>query len=161
MKADVLDLRPEAMVLLAGTNDLARGISLTTIEDNFLMMADLASFNKIKVVFASVLPVNDVHKAENPANERTKDRPPVYITALNEWIQRFCAQRGYVYLDYYAAMVDSAARMKDDLSDDGLHPNSKGYRIMAPLVLEAVNKTLKSRPAVVAAPATPTAKTKK
>jgi lysophospholipase L1-like esterase len=46
-------------------------------------------------------------------------------------------------------MVDSAARMKDDLSDDGLHPNSKGYRIMAPLVLDAVNKTLKPKPVVV------------
>jgi lysophospholipase L1-like esterase len=149
MKADVLDLYPQAVVILAGTNDLARGIPLTAIENNYLMMADLAAFNKIKVIFASVLPVNDVHKSENPANERTTDRPPVYISALNEWIERFCAQRGYTYLDYYSAMVDSAARLKDDLSDDGLHPNSKGYRIMAPLVLDTVNKTLKPKPAAV------------
>ncbi len=160
MKADVLDLHPEAVVILAGTNDLARGVTLTAIEDNFLMMADLAAFSKIKVIFASVLPVNDVHKTENPANERTRDRPPVYISALNEWIKSFCAQRGYTYLDYYAAMVDSAARLKDDLSDDGLHPNSKGYRIMAPLVLEAVTKTLKPR-AVAAAPVTTAAAPKK
>jgi lysophospholipase L1-like esterase len=160
MKADVLDLHPEAVVILGGTNDLARGVSLTAIEDNFLMMADLATFDKIKVIFASVLPVTDAHKTENPAYERTKDRPPVYISALNEWIERLCAQRGYTYLNYYAAMVDSASRMKDDLTDDGLHPNSKGYRIMAPLVLEAVNKTLKPKAAVVVSQQAPAKKKK-
>jgi len=149
MKADVIDLHPEAVVILGGTNDLARGIPLTAIEDNYMMMADLASYNKIKVIFASVLPVTDVHKSENPSYERTKDRPPVYISALNEWIARLCTQRGYTYLDYYTALADSGGRLKDDLSDDGLHPNSKGYRIMAPLALAAVNKTLRPKPVAV------------
>jgi lysophospholipase L1-like esterase len=149
MKADVLDLHPEAVVILGGTNDLARGIPLTVIEDNYLMMADLASYNRLKVIFASVMPVNDVHKSENPSLERTRDRPPMYISALNEWIEKLCAQRGYTYLDYYKALVDSGGRLKEDLSDDGLHPNPKGYRIMAPLVLEAVNKTLRPKPVVV------------
>jgi lysophospholipase L1-like esterase len=161
MKQDVLDLHPEAVVILAGTNDLARGISLTGIEDDYMMMADLAAFNRIRVIFASVLPVTDAHKDENPANERTKDRPPVYISALNEWIMRFCQQRGYTFLDYYSAMVNSQSQMKDDLTDDGLHPNAKGYRVMAPLVLEAVTKTLKPKPAPVATAPAPAAKKKK
>lgn len=154
MKADVLDLHPEAVVILAGTNDLARGIPLTVIEDNYLMMADLLTFSKIRAIFASLLPVSDAHKDANPAWEQTKSRPPVYIDELNDWLQRLCSQRGYTYLNYFAAMVDSADRMKDDLTDDGLHPNPKGYRIMAPLVLEAVQKTLKPK----AAPAVETAK---
>jgi len=161
MKQDVIDLHPEAVLILAGTNDLARGIPLTAIEDNYLMMADLAAFNRIKVIFASVLPVNDVHKNENPAYEQTRDRPPVYISALDEWIERFCAQRGYTYLDYYSAMVDSQSRLKDDLSDDGLHPNPKGYRVMAPLALEAVNRTLKPKPPVAAPGQAKPAKKKK
>lgn len=150
MKQDVIDLHPEAVVILGGTNDLARGIPLTAIEDDYMMIADLAALNRIKVIFASVLPVNDVHKSENPAYEQTRLRPPEYISALDEWIMRFCAQRGYTYLDYYSAMVDSQSRLKDDLSDDGLHPNPKGYRVMAPLVLEAVSKTFRPKPAASA-----------
>ena len=156
VKANVLDLRPEAVVFLGGTNDLAREISLTAIENNYLMIADLLSANKIKVIFSSVLPVSDYHKDENPANERTKERPPLFIDALNEWLDKLCQQRGYTFLNYYAAMVDSAGRMQGELSDDGLHPNSKGYRIMAPLALEAIQKTIAPpRPAAVA-PAKPT-----
>jgi lysophospholipase L1-like esterase len=142
MKADVLDLHPEAILILGGTNDLARQISLTEIENNYLMIADLASAYKIKVIFASVTPVSDYHKDENPSFEMTKDRPPLFINALNEWLDRLCVQRGYTFLNYHSAMVDSAGRLQSDLSDDGLHPNSKGYRIMAPLALEAVQKTV-------------------
>ena len=71
MKADVIDLRPSAVVILAGTNDLARGIPLTAIEDNLLTIADLCDTYKIKVIFASVLPVSDYHKADNKSYERT------------------------------------------------------------------------------------------
>lgn len=153
MKADVLDLHPQAMLILGGTNDLARGIGLTDIENNYLMMADLASFYKIKVIFASVTPVSDFHKDQNPSYERTKDRPPVYIAALNQWIQELCKQRGYTYLDYFTALADNAGLLKADLSDDDLHPNSKGYRVMAPIALEAIEKTVRSQPSP--APAKP------
>ena len=154
LKTDVLDLHPVAAVILAGTNDLARQIPLTAIENNYLMIADLLSANRIKVVFASVLPVSDYHRDQSPSFERTKDRPPLFISALNEWIERLCSQRGYTYLDYFHAMVDSAGQMQADLSDDGLHPNPKGYRIMAPLALEAVQKTT-APPKPPAAPAKP------
>ena len=154
MKADVIDLHPAAVVILAGTNDLARQIPLTTIENNYLMLADLASLYKIKVIFASVTPVSDYHKDVNPAYEMTKTRPPIFIAALNEWIQKLCELRDYVYLNYYAAMVDHSGQMQSDLSDDGLHPNSKGYRVMAPLALEAIEKAL-GKPAAPAPPSKP------
>jgi acyl-CoA thioesterase-1 len=157
LKADVIDLRPSVVVILAGTNDLARGIPLTAIEDNLLMMADLCDTYKIKVVFASLLPVSDYHKAENKSYERTTTRPPIFIKALNEWIESFCANRHHIYLNYHAAMVDPKGELKEDLGDDGLHPNAKGYRIMAPLALEAIQKALppKSAPQP-AAPSTST-----
>jgi len=154
LKADVIDLRPAAVVILAGTNDLARNIPLTGIEDNLLMIGDLCDTYKIKVIFASVLPVSDYHKGENKSYERTTARPPVFIKALNEWIESFCVNRHHVYLNYYAAMVDKTEQMKEDLADDGLHPNAKGYRIMAPLVLEAIQKALP--PKAVAAPVSST-----
>jgi lysophospholipase L1-like esterase len=141
MKADVIDLHPQMMLILAGTNDLARGIPAATIESNYVTIADLASAYKIKPIFASVLPVSDYHKDVSPANERTAGRPPASIKALNEWMERFCSERGYTYLNYFSAMVDDAGQLQADLGDDGLHPNAKGYRIMAPLALQAVQKT--------------------
>ena len=142
MKADVLDLQPAAVLILAGTNDLARNIPLTVIENNYAMIADLASAYRIKVIFASVLPVSDHHKNENASFERTPGRPPLFIKALNDWMQAFCAQRGYTYLNYFDAMVDASGQLQADMADDGLHPNSKGYRIMAPLALDAIQKAL-------------------
>jgi lysophospholipase L1-like esterase len=156
LKADVINLRPSAVVILAGTNDLSRGIPLTGIEDNILMIADLCDTYKIKVIIASVLPVSDYHKGENQSYERTPGRPPIFIKALNEWIESFCANRHHVYLNYHAAMVDETGQLKADLGDDGLHPNAKGYRIMAPLALEAIQKALPPKP--VAAPAVTTGK---
>jgi lysophospholipase L1-like esterase len=146
MKADVIDLHPDAVLILAGTNDLAREIPLIVIENNFAMIADLASYYKIKVIFASVLPVSDYHKDQNASYERIKDRPPVFIKALNDWLQSFCSQRGYTYLDYFSAMADQTGQLTEDLSDDGLHPNSKGYRVMAPLALNAIQQATVPHP---------------
>lgn len=145
-KADVIDLKPEAVVLMAGTNDLARGINILAIENNYSMIADLAEKHNIKLIFASVLPVSDYHKDQNPAWEQTQVRPPLLIKALNDWMRTICEQRGCTYLDYYSSMVDQSGQLIADLADDGLHPNSKGYRIMAPLALAAINSTAVTSP---------------
>jgi lysophospholipase L1-like esterase len=139
-KADVIDLHPIAVLILAGTNDLAREIPAAAIENNYQEMADLASANKIKLIFASVLPVSDYHKDQDPAYERTPGRPPSSIRALNDWLQSFCTQRNCVYLNYFPAMIDDKGQLQTDISEDGLHPNSKGYRIMGPLASAAIEK---------------------
>jgi lysophospholipase L1-like esterase len=155
MKTDVTDLRPAAVVILAGTNDLARGIALTAIEDDYVMLADLAAAARVKVIFASLLPVSDAHKDADPSYERTPSHPPVFIRALNDWLKSFCAQRGFVYLDYYPALTDNQGQFGADLSDDGLHPNAMGYRLMAPLLLAAVNKAVTPPAAAPERPAPP------
>ena len=141
--SDVVKLKPAALVVLGGTNDIARGTSLATVEDNLTMIADLADFRGIRVIFASVLPVSDYHQDSDQNFARTNLRPPGTIRSLNSWIQSFCTQRKFQYLDYYSAMVDPSGFLTADLSDDGLHPNSKGYRVMAPLALKAIDGTLK------------------
>lgn len=153
MLADVVANKPAAMILLAGTNDIARGTPLTTIEGNLTMIADLCDHYKIKPLFASVLPVSDYHKAVNPRFEMTKVRPPAQISELNRWIKEFCAKRHYTYVDYYAALVDGSGYLGADLADDGLHPNAKGYRLMAPVALKAIDSVV-SAPAAAAPAAT-------
>ncbi|MEQ1885920.1 MAG: GDSL-type esterase/lipase family protein [Bryobacteraceae bacterium] len=146
MKPDVIDLRPQAVLILVGTNDLARGITPDAIEKNYAVMADLAAANKIKVMFASVLPVSDYHKDQNPANERTPGRPPAYILQLNVWLKEFCAKHNATYVDYFPAIADNSGFFQAELSDDGLHPNNKGYRVMAPIALAAIQKTVAPPP---------------
>jgi lysophospholipase L1-like esterase len=146
MQADVIDLKPEAMVILAGTNDLARGVSIPTIQHNLTMIGSLAEQAGIKPVFASILPVSDHHKTVNPNYERTPGRPPERIRELNAWLQAMCKTRGFLYLDYFSATVDDSGQLRAELADDGLHPNAEGYKIMAPLAQAAIDAALKSAP---------------
>jgi lysophospholipase L1-like esterase len=142
MKADVLDLRPKAMLILAGTNDIARGVAVSAIENNLSMMADLCVAHGIKPVFASILPVSDYHKVENPSYERTKTRPTATIVEINNWMREYCQAHNFVYVDYYNALKDSNGVLGTDEADDGLHPNAKGYRVMAPLALKGLDTAL-------------------
>jgi len=147
-RPDVLALRPAVVVILAGTNDIAGNTgpaTLEAIEDNLASMADLAHANGVRVVLASLLPVSDYEQRDGKPINQTTRRPPEKIRALNEWIKSYAAAHGQVYLDYYTATVDARGFLKDELSDDGLHPNAKGYEAMAPLAERAIAAALKGR----------------
>jgi lysophospholipase L1-like esterase len=139
-RPDVIALKPKAVVILAGTNDIAGNtgpMSLEDIEGNLQSMAELATFSNIRVVMASVMPVSDYIR---PQTER---RPPEKIKALNEWIRAYAAKNGHIYLDYYSAMLDDAGVFKKELTYDGLHPNDAGYEVMGPLAQKAIDQALK------------------
>ncbi len=144
MKADVLDLQPRAVVVLAGTNDLARGVADRAIRNNLETIGVLAETAGIVPVFASILPVNDYHEDKNPRYKRTFLRKPERILALNRWLSQTCRQRGWFYLDYFSALVDDAGRLRKEMADDGLHPNAEGYKVMAPLAQQAIEAALAS-----------------
>ena len=146
-RADVIALHPRVVVILAGTNDLAGNtgpMTLEAIEDNLISMAELAKTNSIKVVLASVLPISDYEQRDGKPIIRTTQRPPEKIKALNEWMKAYAAQNKLTYLDYYSAMIDEKGFLKDELSEDGLHPNAKGYAIMSPLAAAAITRALKN-----------------
>ena len=139
-RQDVIDLHPAVVVVLAGTNDVAGVTGRTRNEDieaNYASMAELARLHHIRVIFASLLPVNNYTE---DAKESYALRPRERILALNKWLKNYCAQNGLVYLDYFSAMVDDKGMLKRDLSDEGLHPNAAGYKIMAPLAEKAIAK---------------------
>jgi len=147
-RRDVIELKPKVVVILAGTNDLAGNTGPTTleaIEDNFRSMAELATANGIRVVFASVLPVSDYEVRDSKPITQTVRRPPDQILALNKWLKDFAATHHYVYLDYFSAMADDKGFLKEELSNDGLHPNTAGYAVMAPLAEAAITASLKHR----------------
>jgi lysophospholipase L1-like esterase len=145
-RPDVLAFKPKAVVILAGTNDIASNTGPTideTIEGNLASMSELAAANKIKVVLASITPVSEYHLANPNATPQTTQRPMSRIRAINEWIKSYAAAHGHVYLDYFSSMTDSAGLLKAELSADDLHPNAAGYAVMAPLAQAAIEKALK------------------
>jgi lysophospholipase L1-like esterase len=149
-RPDVIALQPQVVVILAGTNDLAGNTGPMTvgqIEDNLTSMSELAHANKIRVVLASVLPVSNYghDRQGQPIDMRIK-RQPEKILELNAWIKKYAADHGDVYLDYFAATVDDQGLLQKDISEDGLHPNAKGYTIMSPLAEQAIQAALKKRP---------------
>jgi lysophospholipase L1-like esterase len=138
---DVTALQPKVVVILAGTNDIAGNTGPSTptmIEDNLMAMADLARANGIRVVLASILPA-----AMYPWQPGTD--PRAQISAMNAWIRDYCAQKKYVYLDYYSAMVNPDQGMKSELTIDGVHPNAAGYKVMTPLAEQAIAEALKTK----------------
>jgi lysophospholipase L1-like esterase len=143
-RQDVIELRPKLVLILAGTNDIAGNTGPMRVEDieaNYASMAELAKAHNIRVVFESVLPVNNY----TPASvELFAERHPDKILALNRWLKDYCAANGYVYLDYFSAMVDDKGLLKRELAEDGLHPNAAGYKIMTPLAEAAIEKGLNS-----------------
>jgi lysophospholipase L1-like esterase len=174
MTEDVINLKPEVMIVLAGTNDISRDTdigwscvircaaglelrstqlsgpvvpprpldSLATAEGNLQMMAELARLHGIKVILCSVTPVSDYGSVK-----MTERRSPSDILKLNTWLKEYAARTHAVYCDYFSAMVDDKGMMKEGMSrGDGLHPNQKGYELMAPVAAAAIAQILGKRP---------------
>ncbi len=145
-RADVLELQPKAVVILAGTNDIAGNagpMTLDQVQDNLASMAELARAHGVRVVLASLLPVSDDKKdANGQPLTRTRQRPTATIRELNRWLAAYATKNGHGYLDYFTATADANGLLLAALNDDGLHPNARGYAVMAPLAEKAIATAL-------------------
>jgi acyl-CoA thioesterase-1 len=137
-RQDVITLQPKAVVILAGTNDIAENtgpITLAGIEDNLVSMVDLAKRAGIRVILSALVPA-----AKYPW--RPDLAPVEKIRALNGWIKDYAAREGLVFLDYHSAMANEQRGLRVELSEDGVHPNRAGYAVMAPLAEMAIAAAL-------------------
>jgi len=140
-RQDVVDLQPAVVVLLIGINDVAENngpYNPQATLNNIMTMAELAQAHRIRVVLSSVTPASDFpwRKGLNPGPK---------VVALNQQIKAYAAQHGCVYLDYYAALVDEQQGLKKAYGTDGVHPNLAGYRVMEPLLNQAVAAALQQK----------------
>ncbi len=140
MYPDVIDLKPAAVILLAGTNDIARNNGPTTlamIEETVMAITELAHAHGIKVILCSVTPIADYGRAK-----MSEGRPPADILKINTWMKAYAAKAGAIYCDYFSALADENGALKPGISMDGLHPNDAGYKLMAPVVQAAIDQAL-------------------
>ncbi len=140
-RQDVIALAPRAVVILAGTNDIAGNTGPYREEETFAnlkTMVELAAAHGIRAVVASVLPVRDYPWA--PGLD-----PAPKVARLNGLLREYAQKSGAIYLDYYSAMADSLGGLKPNLGDDGVHPNRAGYEVMAALAEKALQKALAAR----------------
>lgn len=125
-RADVINLKPKTVIILAGINDIAGNTGPSTLEmimDNIISMVELAKANKIDVLLCSVLPANNFYwnPGTNPAEK---------IISLNKLIRNYAEENQISFVDYHSPMKDSNNGLKKEYSPDGVHPNPEGYKVM-------------------------------
>lgn len=138
-RQDVVALRPAVVVILGGTNDIAGNTGPSSpemIADNIASMAEISRANGIRVVIVSVLPAYDY-----PWKRGLEPAPK--IVALNNLLREYARRHGATWLDLHSAMRDGRDGLRSELSDDGVHPNEAGYRVMTPLAAEAIREALR------------------
>jgi lysophospholipase L1-like esterase len=137
-RQDVIALQPKAVVILAGTNDIAGNTplkDLETVAGHLFSMAELARASGIKVILSSVIPA-----AEYPW--RKGKNPDVKIPQLNRMIQNYCSENNFYYLDYFSVMSDDKNGLIESYGYDGVHPNKEGYLVMTKYVEQAIDHLL-------------------
>lgn len=137
-RQDVIDLHPKAVVILAGTNDIAGNtgpMTLEQIHDNILSMVELAKANGIKPIVCSILPAFDYPW-------RPGLQPNIKIPKLNSMLKAMAGSQGVMYLDYFSEMADDRNGLPSALTTDEVHVTKEGYSIMERMVKNAIEQTL-------------------
>lgn len=127
-KKDALDLHPRAILLEGGSNDMRLGFTPEEIRDNFLSLGELAQAHHIAVFVATMTPTCDCFRPLSGL--RTVER----IHELNQLLAAMCKARHWHLIDINTPLAETQGKMIKDLTIDGVHPNDKGYRLLAPII---------------------------
>lgn len=138
-KKDIIALDPQCVVIMAGTNDLAQGYSKQEILANIKNMAEQAEAEHMNVILCSITPCNDTYS--NLSNPKTKG---AHIVAVNDMIKAYAAQKGFIYCDYYPALVaeDGYSLKEAYWLYDHLHPNPDAYTVMEGIIKPIIDSLI-------------------
>ena len=133
-KHDVLDLHPEGVVIKLCEMNFSHFVPFKITQDNLIMMATLAKANGIKPYLASVIPVT--READKKAESKKSINQQVH--RFNKWLIQYAQENGFTYIDFAGAMSDEEGFLRPELTYDGVHPNEKGYQIMATVIQSSI-----------------------
>ena len=123
-RRDVVELRPLAVVIMAGSGDLTLGLPIEETRRNLASMADIAQAHEIDVVFASNLPAGDY------AQTRAAERTPGGLDELNAWVKGYALSSENGFVDFRSAVSDERGALRREFSEDGVRLNARGYAVM-------------------------------
>lgn len=133
MRKDVVNLHPKYVVILAGTNDIAKNNGFIEVDDiygNIVSMCEIAKANKVKPVICSVLPVKQ-YKWRPEVTDCTER-----IIKLNAMLEDYAKASKCIYVDYHSVMKDDENGLPEKWSYDGVHLNGDGYDVIEKIILD-------------------------
>mgnify|MGYP000052913798 CR=1 FL=1 len=102
----------DVLVILAGTNDVARGLPFPTCAANLHSIA--GTVGVARVVVSTIPPI---------------DYAPGLATGYNELLRSFAADEGWEFVDAMAG-IRSGDRFADGMSWDGVHPTDAAAAVI-------------------------------
>ena len=133
-KQDVIDIKANTVIILAGINDIAENtgpISLKQILGNIISMCELANQNNIRVILCSVLPANKFPW-------EPKITPTQKVIELNKMLLEYANSKSITYVDYYSKMVDDKQGLIPAYGYDPVQSNQEGYVVMKHILSEVL-----------------------
>lgn len=138
--AYVIDLQPQAVHILAGTNDVYPGWQLPDTANNLQTMVRKAQQHHIAVVIGTIPPWGPgaLPEKADPSPQRFQR-----IAQLNQWIMQFAAQQGIQAVDYHSLLVAAnGENYVPAYTVDGVHPSAAGYAVMTPHTEQALQTAM-------------------
>jgi len=132
--SDVLQLKPDVVIVLAGVVDLFQGYPLEGIKNNLEEIYSRTRGAGIRVMACTVLPYNV-----------STDEVRRKMTELNDWIRSYSREHGLGFCDTDQAVADPKSPGKLISTADSLHPDVDAYRKMGNAIADALEKWLSSR----------------
>lgn len=137
-RTDVIALHPAVVHIMGGINDIHNPLGTALTRSNIESMVELARAHGIQVILGAVTPSSFFQGSPDLA-------PGPRIVWLNRWLRDYAARNGLIFVDYYAPLVDAKLGIRDGLSNDGLHPNRRGFELITPLARAAIRRALSRR----------------
>jgi lysophospholipase L1-like esterase len=138
--ADAVDLEPQAVHIVAGTNDVYPGWQLSETAKNIESMVEKAKKHNIAVVIGTIPPWGPGATAEDadPSSQRFQR-----IDQLNQWIAQYAAAQGIQLVDYHSLLAAAnGENYVPALTVDGVHPSAAGYSVMTPHTKQALQAAM-------------------
>lgn len=129
LEESIFGLSPSLVVILGGANNFAEGYDdvETHVIDTYrdILSQIKARLPKTKVLVQSVYPVSDVS-----FHNRYKYGHG-HVESINQKLKELVQSFGYKFADVYSVITSGNEEFDAKYTDDGLHPNVDGYKVVS------------------------------